>query len=75
MTYHLKAIFPFSGILALESISSDISTFHISRDLCNFFHCCMSNVRPGFYLNQEGKKGGGGDPNLLKMKSYPKEHY
>lgn len=44
MTYHLKAIFPFSGILALENISSNISTFHISRDYCNFFIalCLMS---------------------------------
>lgn len=44
-TYHLKAIFPFSGILALENISSNISTFHVSRDLCNFFIavCLMSS--------------------------------
>lgn len=57
MTYHLKVIFPFSGILALESISSDISTFHISKDLCNFFHCSMSNVRLGFHLSQEKNQG------------------
>lgn len=48
MTYHLKATFPFSGILTLENISSNISTFHISRDLHIFFHCSMSNVRLNF---------------------------
>lgn len=76
MTYNLKAIFPFSGILALETISCDISTFHTSRDLCTFFHCSKSNVKLGFHFNQEKNQGKNKqtnkqqktNPNLLKIK-------
>lgn len=70
MTYHLKAIFPFSGILALENISSDISTFHISRDLCNFFFFIALRRMSDLVFISARRKIKKESPNLLKLKSY-----